>query len=66
MGLLGRTKFHANRLTGVGMRPQISKIYTYTYTALASQGRTLDRFLKFLRAQFLYAQLSCISVSNLS
>jgi len=63
VGPLGHTKFHANRFTGVGMRPQNIKNFHFLVKK-SSLCEPLDRFLKFLRP--FIAKLSYISVSNLT
>ena len=49
MGLLGCAKFHANRCTGVGTRPQNSKFSLFGKESLR-RGEPFDRFLQVLKA----------------
>ena len=50
VGLLGQTKFHANRFTGVGMRPQKYQKFPLFGKELPCRGESLDQFQKFLPA----------------
>jgi len=64
MGPLCQTKFRANRFTGVGTRPQKYQNFSLFSKYIYRRDEPLDRFLKFSR--FLYAQVSDITVSNLT
>jgi len=61
MGPLGHTKFHANRSTGVGMRPQNIQNFHFLVKHRLAGANPLTNFL-----QVLYAQPSYISVLNLT
>jgi len=50
LGLLGCAKFHLNRHSGVGMRPQEYQKFSLFGKESPRRGDSLDRFLKFVWA----------------